>query len=167
MGFTEGDLLGLAEGFIEGFSDGDSLGLAEGFTEGESLGLALGSDEGNELGLWVARTTPSIERPGLSRSLLLSSNCLRSCVGLTDSPVLIISTMMFTTVVEEVSNLPSLSSEVTGDISLTVSNGYRNLLSEGTDVHPGVHVPEPSTTVTNTLVSASKISPTSVRNASS
>merc|ERR1712238_460791 len=112
LGITEGDSLGLAEGFTEGdalgLAEGDSLGLLEGFAEGESLGLALGSDEGNELGLWVTRTTPSTENaPSSSRLLLLVSNCSRSCVGLTDSPVSAISTIMFTTVVEKVSNRPS------------------------------------------------------------
>merc|ERR1712238_571429 len=75
--------------------------------------------------------------------------------------------MIFTTVVEKVSNRLSLSSEVAGDISLIVSNGYRNLLSEGTNVHPGVHIPEPSLTKAATTIPGSKISPTVVRKESS
>ena len=54
---------------------------------------------------------------------------------------------MITTVVEEVCNRRSLSLRVTGDISLTVSNGYRNRLVSRS--HPGVHVFEPSTTLSS------------------
>ena len=114
----DGVSLGLALGFIEG----DSLGLAEGFAEGESLGVALGSDEGNELGLWVARTTASIDNVSVSRVSFLVSNSPRSCAGSTDSPVLTISTTTFITVVAKESKFPSISSELTGDISLLVKN---------------------------------------------
>jgi len=65
---------------------------------------------------------------------------------------------MFTTVVCS-NNRPSLRSEVAGDISLLVSNGNRNLFV-GSSTHPGVHVPEPSSTATGTLILESSISPT-------
>jgi len=196
LGFVEGDPLGLVEGFTEGeslgFKDGVSLGLVLGFAEGDSLGLAegeslglvLGSNEGNELGLWVARITPSIENtPSSLRLLLLISNDSRSCAESTDSPVLTISTIMFTTVVETSCNRLSLSLEVTGDISLMVSNEYKNLpvvftevgasigLTDGdslgladvggANVHPGVHVLSPSAADTGmkTLGSSISLSP--------
>jgi len=45
---------------------------------------------------------------------------------------------------------------------LSVSNGNRNLLVEST--HPGVHVPEPSSTSIGTSITGSIIIPTSFLN---
>ena len=67
------------------------------------------------------------------------------------------SAISFTVVRDELSNRPSLSLEVKGDIFLTPLNGDRNLLSE---LHPVEHMPEPSVTVIGTSTPGASNYPT-------